>query len=211
MAELDYNFIMKDSSIRQSWLAYVMEKVEEKIKSNRRVPQKTMDDLRDKLSYYPVEDGVLVTRMPEIPKDKEVIFVGSAYMEDMIVAFGPNKNTSAENKYTLVITFKNRLASKIIHINREDLEYLFVRRGIKFSHDNIEKLPNGKIKVKIYENAKTFYTAVKNLDGEWLEQTPTLNGSFVPNRIIAKLTENALHIHAPQKNCKPFSRTFEIE
>lgn len=211
MAGLDYNLIMKDSTLRKSWLDYVMEKVEEKVKINRRVPNRNLEDLREKLSYYPVEDGVVVTRMSEIPKDKEVIFVGSAYMEDMIVAFGQNRNTSAENKYTLAITFKNRLASKIIRINREDLNYLFENRGIKLSYGNIEKLPNGKLKVKIYENARTFYAAVKNIEGEWFEQTPTSNGTFVPNRIIAKLTGNTLHIHAPQKKCKPFSRTFEIE
>lgn len=208
---LDYNSLMKDSSLRQGWLDYVMEKVEEKIKINRRVPTRTLENLREVLSNYSVEDGVSVIKMSEVPKDKEVIFVGSAYMEDMIVAFGQNRNTSAENKYTLAIIFKNRLASKIIRINREDLNYIFEHRGIKFSRDNIEKLPNGKIKVKIYENAKTFYTAVKDIGGEWLEQTPTLNGSFVPNRIIAKLTGNTLHIHAPKKKCKPFIRTFEIE
>lgn len=211
MSEMDYNIVMKDSMIRKSWLDYVMEKIEKKIKINRRVPNKTLEDLREKLSYYPVEDGVVVIRMSEIPKDKEVIFVGSAYMEDMIVAFGSNRNSSNENKYTLVITFKSRLASKIIHINREDLNYLFEQRGIKLSHDNIENLPNGKLKVKIYENARTFYTEVKNIDGEWLEQTPTSNGMFVPNRIIAKLTQSTLHIHTPQKKCKPFIRTFEIE
>lgn len=210
MSGTDYNIIMKDSTLRFGWLEYVMEKIVEKVCENRVIPEKTFEELREKLSYYPVEDGVVIVKMPEIPKDKEVIFTGDAGDENMIVAFGLNKNNSNYNHYTIVITFKSKPLSETIYLNKKALDLFFKHRGINFSRDTIDKLPQGVIKFKLYENAKTFNKAIKFADGEWLEQIPDVNGSFVPNRLIAKFANGTLHVHAPQKKCKAHQRTIEI-
>lgn len=210
MCGLDYNTIMKDSTLRIGWLEYVMEKITKKVCENRKIPERTIEELREKLSNYPVEDGVSIAMMPIIPPDKEEIFVGDLYEEKMHVAFGKNKNAKSQNPYTIVITFEAKPLSEILYLDKEALEYFFKHRGIAFSQDTIDKL-KGLIKFKLYENGRTFYSAVKNVDGEWLEQIPNEKGSFVPNRLIAKFANGTLHVHAPQKKCKAHQRTIEIE
>ena len=211
MSELDYNLIMKDSIIRQSWLEPTIEKIKAKI-ANRMVPEKTFIELREKLSYYPVEHGVVVIMMPKIPEDKEVIFVGDAYDENMVIGFGYNQNYNYEKPYTLVVSFGYKPLSETLKVDRDGFYYVLQRRGVKLSPETVyHHLPEGKIIFKLHENGKSFNEATKNTEGQWYEQTPNEKGSFVPSRIIAKLVGDTLHVHAPQKKCKPHQRTFIIE
>lgn len=211
MSELDYNLIMKDSMIRQSWLEPIIDKIKAKVAQNRKVPDETFVELREKLSYYPVEDGVVVIMMPKIPQDKEVIFTGDAYDENMIVGFGPNRNEKRDKHYTLVVAFVYKSLSEVLNVDREGFDYVLRRRGVNLSAETVAALPEGKLTVKLYENGKRFNEATKNVEGRWYEQTPNEKGSFIPNRIIAKFIGNTLHVHAPQKKCKPHQRTFIIE
>lgn len=211
MSEFDYNMIMKDSTIRQSWLDPVIDKIKTKVTQNRKVPDETFAELREKLSYYPVEDGVVVIMMPKIPQDKEVVFTGNAYDENMIVGFGPNRNENRDKHYTLVVTFTYKPISEVLHVDKTGFEYVLWRRGVNLSAETIAALPSGKLNFKLHENGKSFYAATKIAEGFWYEQTPNEKGSFIPNRIIAKLVGNTLHVHAPQKKCKPHQRTFMIE
>lgn len=210
MTMLDYNLIMKDSIIRQSWLDPTVEKIKAKA-AGRMVPEKTFIELREKLSYYPVENGVVVIAMPKIPEDKEVIFVGDAYDENMVIGFGFNKNDNREKLYTLVVSFGYKPLSETIKVDRDGLYYVLRRRGVNISAETIAKMPNGMLTYKLHENGKSFNAATKNTDGQWFEQTPNEKGSFVPNRIIAKLVGNILHVQAPQKKCKAHQRTVIIE
>ncbi len=210
MSYSDYNLIMKDSIIRNSWLGPTVERIAKRL-AGRNVPQRVFDELQEKLSYYPVEDGVAINMMPKIPEDKEVIFTASVFDEDMIVAFGPNRNQSGNNMYTIVITFKYKPLSEVLKVNRDGFAYVLNRRGIILSDETIGQIPGGKLRVKLHENGKSFSMAVKNSDGKWFEQTPDEKGSFVPNRIIAKLVDDTFHVHAPNKRCKPHQRIFEIE
>ena len=210
MSELDYNAIMKDSVIRQSWLEPVMEKIKAKATMHRKVPEEVFSLLREKLSYYPVEDGVIVVPMPKIPQDKEVVFVGNAYDENMLVAFGPNQSGNVQKPYTIVVSFAYKPFSEVLNVDSEGFEYVLSRRNVKLPSETISSLPKGKLNFKLYENGKSFYLATKDQEGKWFEQTPNEKGSFIPNRIIAKLIGNTLHVHAPQKTCKPYQRTFML-
>ena len=209
--EITYDEVMKDSFIRQSWLDPVIEKIREKATANRKVPEDIFVQLREKLSYYPVEDGVLVVPMPKIPQDKKVIFNGSVYDENMLVGFGPNQSGNREKPYTIVVSFTPKPLSEVLNVDSEGFDYVLRRRGVNLSRDTVYDLPEGKLTVKLYENGKSFNEAVKNTEGQWYEQKPNEKGSYVPNRAIAKLVGETLHVHAPQKKCKPHQRTFIIQ
>ena len=210
--EITYDEVMKDSFIRQSWLDPVIDKIREKATANRKVPDEIFAELREKLSYYPVEDGVLVVPMPKIPQDKKVIFTGSVYDENMLVGFGPNQSGNREKPYTIVIAFVYKPLSEVLNVDREGFYYVLRRRGVNLSPETVyHHLPEGKIILKLHENGKSFNEAVKNTEGQWYEQTLNEKGSFIPNRIIAKLVGDTLHVHAPQKKCKPHQRTFIIK
>ncbi|MBR4110855.1 MAG: hypothetical protein IKK43_04120 [Clostridia bacterium] len=209
--EITYNELMRDSFIRNSWLEPVMDTIKAKATMSRRVPEETFIELRAKLSYCPVENGVVVVTMPKIPQDKKIIFTGSVYDENMLVGFGPNQSGNREKPYTIVIAFAYKSLSEVLHVDREGFDYVLRRRGVNLSGETVAALPEGKLTVKLYENGKSFNEAVKNTEGRWYEQTPNEKGSFIPNRIIAKLVGDTLHVHAPQKKCKPHQRTFIIQ
>lgn len=210
--EITYDELMKDSTIRQSWLEPVMDTIKAKTTKSRKVPEETFAELRERLSYCRVEDGVVVVTMPKIPQDKEVIFVGNAYDENMIVGFGPNQNGNKEKPYTIVVAFAYKSLSEVLNVDREGFDYVLRRRGVNLSPETVyHHLPEGKITFRLHENGKSFNEATKNAEGIWYEQTPNEKGSFIPNRIIAKLVGDTLHVHAPQKKCKPHQRTFIIK
>ena len=197
-----YEELMADSESRKKIVTRLVNFV--KNKTPQRIHAYAIDEIRLKLRYFDVEDGVSIFfTQYNNPSGLEKIAEIDNGLNNIILWWGENlqtRHSSYPNKYALGISFKPKEKGEIMRYTSNEFTHEFPDfSSIIFENFKVGDAP---FTLTIYSKAGFFYRDVKSLEGKWLLQEPNEKGNFIPYRPIGMICENSVHIFVPKNNMK---------
>lgn len=188
--------IMHDSKARNEAVTHTISEIERL--SGRVFIEADKAKLQDFLAWLPLEDGSSLFMSSGAPADKEEVGSVELATEHATIYFGENRVHNSW-PYAMGVHFTNKTKNETLFYTEEGFKAQF---PLLAEDVLIAVKPEMEYMIIVYPKAGDLYRAVtsdKNREGEWLIQTPTALGKFVPNRGIGfiEAKSNIIHVFDP--------------
>lgn len=177
-----YQQIMFDSISRSEEIEHICNEISRL--TRMKISHRNKEKIRSILAWFDIEDGVKVFTIGYQPSDKKYIGKVDLGDEIMLFYFGLNRKYASWDKYALGVSIKPKENNEMY----EYTESSFQENFPKLCDEMLVHIYSGDVDrtytLIVYPTAAELYKNVKGKKGEWLVQTPSEKGSFVPNKGI---------------------------